>query len=176
MQTAQRTIAEAVGRTREYSQIPRRNPPCGQPPVPRENGKLEALGLEPSSPGEETSDAVVMEKRDQTPSQSDVKVTKQGKNLIKPLYDRCRIIKQILSTPSLIPMTEEKDSEEDCPQRGQQPSLRDPVSRLPVGDHLTYSETEPTRTLLPDETKEGKQPDISMSILLEAVMPVLDHL
>lgn len=156
---------------------PRRNPPCEQPPVPRENGKLEAVGPEPSSSGEETSDAVVMEKRDQTPSQDDVKVTKQDKNLIKPLYDRCRIIKQILSTPSLIPTIEEEDSDEDCPQRSQQPSLPDPVSRLPVGDHLTYSETEPMRTLLPDEKKEGKQPALSMSNLHEATMPVLlDHL
>ena len=54
--------------------------------MPRENDKLEALGPEPSSSGEETSDAVVMEKRDQTPSQDDVKVTKQDKNFIKPLY------------------------------------------------------------------------------------------
>ncbi|CAO2608369.1 Protein FAM13C, partial [Lemmus lemmus] len=157
---------------------PRRNPPCEQPPAPRENGKLEAVGPEPSSSGEEASDAVVMEKRDQTPPQDDVKVTKQDKNLIKPLYDRCRIIKQILSTPSLIPtIQEEEDSDEDCPQRSQQPSLPDPVSRLPVGDHLTYSETEPMRTLLPDEKKEGKQPALSMSNLHEATMPVLlDHL
>ncbi|EGW13174.1 Protein FAM13C [Cricetulus griseus] len=148
-----------------------------RPPVPRENGKLEAVGPEPSSSGEETSDAVMMEKRDQIAPQDDVKVTKQDKNLIKPLYDRCRIIKQILSTPSLIPTIEEEDSDEDCPQRSQPPSLPDPVSRLPVGDHLTYSETEPMRTLLPDEKKEGKQPALSMSNLHEATMPVLlDHL
>ncbi|XP_052600702.1 protein FAM13C isoform X5 [Peromyscus californicus insignis] len=157
---------------------PGRNPSCEQPPGPRENGKLEAVGPEPSSSGEETSDAVMMERREQVPPQDDVKVTKQDKNLIKPLYDRCRIIKQILSTPSLIPtIQEEEDSDEDCPQRSQQTSLPDPVSRLPVGDHLTYSETEPMRTLLPDEKKEGKQPALSMSNLHEATMPVLlDHL
>ncbi|CAH6789797.1 Fam13c [Phodopus roborovskii] len=156
---------------------PRRNPSCEQPSVPRENGKLEAVGPEPSSFGEETSDAVMMERRDQIPSQDDVKVTKQDKNLIKPLYDRCRIIKQILSTPSLIPTIEEEDSDEDCPQRSQPPSLPDPVARLPVGDHLTYSETEPMRTLIPEEKKEGKQPALSMSNLHEATMPVLlDHL
>ncbi|XP_036023144.1 protein FAM13C isoform X1 [Onychomys torridus] len=155
-----------------------RNPSCEQPPGPRENGKLEAVGPEPSSSGEETLDAVMMERREQVPPQDDVKVTKQDKNLIKPLYDRCRIIKQILSTPSLIPtIQEEEDSDEDGPQRSQQPSLPDPVSRLPVGDHLTYSETEPMRTLLPDEKKEGKQPALSMSNLHEATMPVLlDHL
>lgn len=65
---------------------------------------------------------------------------------------------------------EEEDSDEDGPQGSQQPSLPDPVSRLPVGDHLTYSETEPVRTLLPDEKREGKQPALSMSNLHEATM------
>uniref|UniRef100_A0A8C8UCW6 FAM13A-like domain-containing protein n=1 Tax=Peromyscus maniculatus bairdii TaxID=230844 RepID=A0A8C8UCW6_PERMB len=157
---------------------PGRNLSCEQPPAPREKGKVEAVGPEPSSSGEETSDAVMMERREQVPRQDDVKVTKQDKNLIKPLYDQCRIIKQILSTPSLIPtIQEEEDSDEDCPQRSQQTFLPDPVSRLPVGDHLTYSETEPMRTLLPDEKKEGKQSALSMSNLHEATMPVfLDHL
>ncbi|XP_023365366.1 protein FAM13C isoform X5 [Otolemur garnettii] len=106
------------------------------------------------------------------------RVTKQDKNLIKPLYDRYRIIKQILSTPSLIPTIEEEDSDEDCPQGSQLPSLPDPASHLPVGDQLTYStETEPVRVLLPDEKKEVKQPALSMSNLHEATMPVLlDHL
>uniref|UniRef100_A0A2K5VNY4 Family with sequence similarity 13 member C n=1 Tax=Macaca fascicularis TaxID=9541 RepID=A0A2K5VNY4_MACFA len=107
------------------------------------------------------------------------RVTKQDKNLIKPLYDRYRIIKQILSTPSLIPtIQEEEDSDEDHPQGSQQPSLPDPASHLPVGDHLTYSnETEPVRALLPDEKKEVKPPALSMSNLHEATMPVLlDHL
>ncbi|KAM6184171.1 protein FAM13C isoform 4-T4 [Erethizon dorsatum] len=105
------------------------------------------------------------------------RVTKQEKNLIKPLYDRYRIIKQILSTPSLIPtIQEEEDSDEDCEQGSQQP-LPDPGSHLPVGDHLTYSETEPVRALMPDEKKEVKQPALSMSNLHEATMPVLlDHL
>ncbi|XP_040831999.1 protein FAM13C isoform X7 [Ochotona curzoniae] len=106
------------------------------------------------------------------------RVAKQDKNLIKPLYDRCRIIKQILSTPSLIPTIEEEDSDEDCLQGSQQLALPDPVSCLPVGDHVTYSnETEPVRTLLPEEKKEIKQPALSMSNLHEATMPVLlDHL
>uniref|UniRef100_A0A8C9E376 Family with sequence similarity 13 member C n=1 Tax=Phocoena sinus TaxID=42100 RepID=A0A8C9E376_PHOSS len=107
------------------------------------------------------------------------RVTKQDKNLIKPLYDRYRIIKQILSTPSLIPtIQEEEDSDEDCPQGSQQLSLPNPASHLPIGDHLTYAnETEPVRLLLPDEKKEIKQPALSMSNLHEATMPVLlDHL
>ncbi|XP_058911031.1 protein FAM13C isoform X5 [Kogia breviceps] len=161
---------------------PPRNPSCEQPAVPGENGKPEAVGPEPGSSGEETPDAVltcVKEKREQLPSQEVSKVTKQDKNLIKPLYDRYRIIKQILSTPSLIPtIQEEEDSDEDCPQGSQQPSLPNPASHLPIGDHLTYSnETEPIRLLLPDEKKEIKQPALSMSNLHEATMPVLlDHL
>ncbi|XP_058434015.1 protein FAM13C isoform X2 [Marmota monax] len=160
---------------------PPRNLSCEQPTVPRENGKPEAAGPEPSSSGEETLDAVLTclkEKREHLPPQEDFKVTKQDKNLIKPLYDRYRIIKQILSTPSLIPTIEEEDSDEDCPQGSQQHSLPDPASFLPVSDHLTYSnETEPVRALPPDEKKEVKQPALSMSNLHEATMPVLlDHL
>ncbi|XP_042552360.1 protein FAM13C isoform X2 [Dipodomys spectabilis] len=160
---------------------PTRNLSCEQPAVPMENGKPEAAGPEPSSSGEEISDTTLTslkEKREQLPSQEDSKVIKQDKNLIKPLYDRYRIIKQILSTPSLIPTIEEEDSDEDCPQGNQQPSLPDSVSHLPVGDHLTYSsETEPVRALLADEKKEIKQPALSMSNLHEATMPVLlDHL
>ncbi|XP_003473605.1 protein FAM13C isoform X1 [Cavia porcellus] len=158
---------------------PLRNLSCEQPTVPRENGKPEATGPEPSSSGEETSDTVLTclkEKRELFPAQEDSKITKQDKNLIKPLYDRYRIIKQILSTPSLIPTIEEEDSDEDCQQGNQQPLL-DPGSRLPVGDHFTYSETEPIRPLMPDEKKEVKQAALSMSNLHEATMPVLlDHL
>ncbi|KAM5322966.1 protein FAM13C isoform 2-T2 [Glossophaga mutica] len=160
---------------------PPRDLSCEQPTVPRENMKPEAVGPEPSSSGEETPDAVwtcLKEKREQLPSQEDSKVTKQDKNLIKPLYDRCRIIKQILSTPSLIPTIEEEDTDEDCPQGSQQPSLPNPASHIPSGDHLTYSnETEPVRVLLPEEKKESKPPALSMSNLHEATMPVLlDHL
>ncbi|XP_047558667.1 protein FAM13C isoform X3 [Lutra lutra] len=163
------------------SKGPPRNLSCEQPAVPRENGKPEAVGPEPCSSGEETPDAVLTclkEKREQLPAQEDSKVTKQDKNLIKPLYDRYRIIKQILSTPSLIPtIQEEEDSDEDCPQGSQQPSLPAPVSHLPIGDHLTFSETEPVTVLLPDEKKEIKPPAVSMSNLHEATMPVLlDHL
>ncbi|XP_057591849.1 protein FAM13C isoform X2 [Hippopotamus amphibius kiboko] len=158
-----------------------RNPSCEQPTVPGENGKPEAVGPEPGPSGEESPDAVLTglkEEREQLPSQEGPQVTKQDKSLIKPLYDRYRIIKQILSTPSLIPTIEEEDSDEDCPQGSQQLSLPNPESHLPVGDHLTYSnETEPVRLLLPDEKKEIKQPALSMSNLHEATMPVLlDHL
>ncbi|XP_046510130.1 protein FAM13C isoform X3 [Equus quagga] len=131
------------------SKGPPRNLSCEQPTVPRENGKPEAMGPEPSSSGEETPDAVLTclkQKREQLPSQEDSK-------------------------------QEEEDSDEDCPQGSQQPSLPDPASHLSVGNHLTYSETEAVRVLLPDEKKEIKQPALSMSNLHEATMPVLlDHL
>ncbi|XP_006895644.1 PREDICTED: protein FAM13C isoform X2 [Elephantulus edwardii] len=161
--------------------VPLRDLPCEQPAFPTENGKPEAAGPEPSASGEETPDAVIkcLKKREQLLSQEDPKVTKQDKNLIKPLYDRYRIIKQILSTPSLIPtIQEEEDSDEDYPQGSQQSSLADPASHTPVGEHLTYSsEIEPVRVLLQDEKKEVKQPALSMSNLHEATMPVLlDHL
>ncbi|KAM4852612.1 protein FAM13C isoform 2-T2 [Thomomys bottae] len=161
---------------------PTRNLSCEQATVSTENeGKPEAAGPEPGSSGEEISDIMLTgpkEKRDLLPSHEDSKATKQDKNLIKPLYDRYRIIKQILSTPSLIPTIEEEDSDEDCPQGNQQPSLPDSVSHLAVGDHLSFaSENEPVRALLADEKKEIKQPALSMSNLHEATMPVLlDHL
>ncbi|XP_073935004.1 protein FAM13C isoform X2 [Castor canadensis] len=163
------------------SKGPPRNLSYEQPTVPKENGKPEAAGPDPSSSGEETSEAILTslkEKREQLPPQEDSKVTKQDKNLIKPLYDRYRIIKQILSTPSLIPTIEEEDSDEDYPQGSQQPPLLDPASHLSVDDHFTYSsEIEPVRALLADEKKEAKQPALSMSNLHEATMPVLlDHL
>ncbi|XP_066204799.1 protein FAM13C isoform X2 [Saccopteryx leptura] len=167
----------------EHGSVPKgppRNLSSGKPMVPRENEKPEAVGPEQSFSGEETPDAVLpcLKKRQQLPSQEEPKVTKQDKNLIKPLYDRCRIIKQILSTPSLIPTIEEEDSDEDCPQGSQPPSLPNSASHLLGGDHLTYSnETEPVRVLLPDEKKEMKAPALSMSNLHEATMPVLlDHL
>ncbi|KAF6317164.1 family with sequence similarity 13 member C [Rhinolophus ferrumequinum] len=129
---------------------PPRNLSCEQTMVPRENGKPEAVGPEPSSSGEETPDAVLTclkEKREQLPSQEDSK-------------------------------QEEEDSDEDGPRGSQPPSLPDPTSHLPGGVQLTYSnDTEPVRVLLPDEKKELKQPALSMSNLHEATMPVLlDHL
>ncbi|KAJ8780272.1 hypothetical protein J1605_011770 [Eschrichtius robustus] len=136
---------------------PPRNPSCEQPAVPRENGKLEAVGPEPGSSGEETPDAVltcVKEKREQLPSQ-DVSKRHLAFCNFNSSYDK----------------QEEEDSDEDCPHGSQQPSLPNPASHLPIGDHLTYSnETEPVRLLLPDEKKEIKQPALSMSNLHEATI------
>lgn len=65
---------------------------------------------------------------------------------------------------------EEEDSDEDCPQGSQQLYLPATASHLPVGDQLTFSETEPITVLLPDEKKEIKPPALSMSNLHEATM------
>lgn len=56
---------------------PPRNLSSEQSTAPRENGKPEAGGPEPSSSGEETPEAVLtcLKKREQLPSQEDSKVT-----------------------------------------------------------------------------------------------------
>ncbi|XP_020853895.1 protein FAM13C isoform X1 [Phascolarctos cinereus] len=150
--------------------------------IPKEREKPEAAGTEPNSSGEEMPDALVKqpkEQRELLTAQEDTKVMKQDRSLIKPLYDRYRIIKQILSTPSLIPtIQEEEDSDEDGPQGYHQPSLSDPASCLPVGEPLPFpNETEPAAALPLDAKKEVRHPALSMSNLHEATMPVLlDHL
>nr|XP_009933407.1 PREDICTED: protein FAM13C [Opisthocomus hoazin] len=106
-------------------------------------------------------------------------VTKQEKSLMKPLYDRYRIIKKLLATPSLITtIQEEEDSDEDHSQSSHELSSG-PISCLPVDEHLCYSqeESEPAYVSPPDEKKVSKQTALSMSNLHEATMPVLlEHL
>ncbi|EPY83050.1 hypothetical protein CB1_000599002 [Camelus ferus] len=181
---------------------PPRNLSCEQAAVPRENGKPEAAGPEPSSSGEETPDAVLTclkEKREQLPSQEDSKNYQANPVHAFPYPNNLGtevtvLMMSVYGSPSCscflkrhlafcdfnssYDKQEEEDSDEDCPQGSPQPSLPNPASHLPAGDHLTYpSETEPVRVLLPDEKKEIKQPALSMSNLHEATMPVLlDHL
>ncbi|KAM6390899.1 protein FAM13C [Pluvialis apricaria] len=105
-------------------------------------------------------------------------VTKQDKSLMKPLYDRYRIIKKLLATPSLITTIEEEDSDEDRSQSSHELSSG-PVSCLPVDEHLCYSqeESEPAYVSPLDEKKVFRQTALSMSNLHEATMPVLlEHL
>ncbi|XP_062490018.1 protein FAM13C isoform X4 [Pezoporus occidentalis] len=106
-------------------------------------------------------------------------VTKQEKNLMKPLYDRYRIIKKLLVTPSLITtIQEEEDSDEDHSQSSHELSFG-PISCLPVDEHLCYSqeESEPAYVSPLDEKKVFRQTALSMSNLHEATMPVLlEHL
>ncbi|XP_075790969.1 protein FAM13C isoform X3 [Pelodiscus sinensis] len=105
-------------------------------------------------------------------------VTKQERSLMKPLYDRYRIIKQLLSTPSLITTIEEEDSDEDHSQSSHELSSA-PASNLHVDANLCYAdeENEPTFVSPLDEKKSIKQPALSLSNLHEATMPVLlEHL
>ncbi|XP_010566194.1 PREDICTED: protein FAM13C [Haliaeetus leucocephalus] len=106
-------------------------------------------------------------------------VTKQEKSLMKPLYDRYRIIKKLLATPSLITtIQEEEDSDEEHSQSSHELSSG-PISCLPVDEHLCYSqeESEPAYVSPLDEKKVFRQTALSMSNLHEATMPVLlEHL
>ncbi|XP_069652144.1 protein FAM13C isoform X7 [Haliaeetus albicilla] len=105
-------------------------------------------------------------------------VTKQEKSLMKPLYDRYRIIKKLLATPSLITTIEEEDSDEEHSQSSHELSSG-PISCLPVDEHLCYSqeESEPAYVSPLDEKKVFRQTALSMSNLHEATMPVLlEHL
>ncbi|XP_021139218.2 protein FAM13C isoform X19 [Columba livia] len=105
-------------------------------------------------------------------------VAKQEKSLMKPLYDRYRIIKKLLATPSLITTIEEEDSDEDHSQSSHELSSG-PISCLPVDEHLCYSqeESEPAYVSPLDEKKVFRQTALSMSNLHEATMPVLlEHL
>ncbi|KAJ7410907.1 Protein FAM13C [Pitangus sulphuratus] len=105
-------------------------------------------------------------------------VTKQEKSLMKPLYDRYRIIKKLLAAPSLITTIEEEDSDEDHSQSSRELSSG-PMSCFPVEEHLCYSqeESEPAHVSPLDEKKVYRQTALSMSNLHEATMPVLlEHL
>uniref|UniRef100_A0A674HV12 Family with sequence similarity 13 member C n=1 Tax=Terrapene triunguis TaxID=2587831 RepID=A0A674HV12_9SAUR len=148
----------------------------------KETRKQEAASTEPNPSIEETMDTVMKrlkEKRQQLNLPETIKVTKQERSIMKPLYDRYRIIKQLLSTPSLITtIQEEEDSDEDHSQSSHE-SSSSPASNLPVDDHLYCSdeENEPAIVSPLDEKKAIKQSALSLSNLHEATMPVLlEHL
>ncbi|XP_008161423.2 protein FAM13C isoform X4 [Chrysemys picta bellii] len=148
----------------------------------KETRKQEAASTEANPSVEETMDTVMKrlkEKRQQLNLPETIKVTKQERNIMKPLYDRYRIIKQLLSTPSLITtIQEEEDSDEDHSQSSHE-SSSNLASNLPVDDHLYCSdeENEPAIVSPLDEKKAIKQSALSLSNLHEATMPVLlEHL
>ncbi|XP_029465622.1 protein FAM13C isoform X2 [Rhinatrema bivittatum] len=130
---------------------------------------------------EETVDTVwkrLKEKRQLLNLPENLKATKQERSLMKPLYDRYRIIKQLLSTASLIPTIEEEDSDEDSSQGCHQLSCRT-ASDITMDEHLSHSDqdNEPMFLSPLEETKAVKQPTLSMSNLHEATMPeLLEHL
>nr|XP_013811380.1 PREDICTED: protein FAM13C [Apteryx mantelli mantelli] len=161
---------------------PQRNDRCESTGISKETGTQEAASVEPAPSVEETMDSVLRqlkEKRQHFNLPETLKVTKQEKNLMKPLYDRYRIIKKLLATPSLITtIQEEEDSDEDRSQSSHELSSS-PISCLPVDEHLCYSqeESEPAYISPLDEKKVFRQTALSMSNLHEATMPVLlEHL
>ncbi|XP_051473563.1 protein FAM13C isoform X2 [Apus apus] len=163
------------------SRAPQRNGHCESTGTSNEAETQEATSMEPSSV-EETMDSVLRrlkEKRQHFNLPEAIKVTKQEKSLMKPLYDRYRIIKKLLATPSLITtIQEEEDSDEDHSQNSHELSSG-PVSCLPVDEHLCYAqeESEPAYVSPLDEKKGFRQTALSMSNLHEATMPVLlEHL
>ncbi|XP_063290061.1 protein FAM13C isoform X1 [Pelobates fuscus] len=104
--------------------------------------------------------------------------TKQERSLMKPLYDRYRIIKQLLSSASLIPtIHEEEDSDDDSAQNSSE--LPAPETDGLTDEQLTYSsdDLEPAYVSPLDEKRPVRQPALSMSNLHEASMPeLLDQL
>ncbi|XP_071987306.1 protein FAM13C isoform X6 [Engystomops pustulosus] len=107
-------------------------------------------------------------------------VTKQERSLMKPLYDRYRIIKQLLSTASLIPtIHEEEDSDDDSAQNSSTEFVLTEDPDVGVDEHLIYcnEDLEPAYVSPLDEKRSVRQPALSMSNLHEASMPeLLDHL
>ncbi|KFZ52661.1 Protein FAM13C, partial [Antrostomus carolinensis] len=159
-----------------------RNGQCESTGTSKEAGTQETTSMEPAPSVEETMDSVLRrlkEKRQHFNLPETIKVTKQEKSLMKPLYDRYRIIKKLLATPSLITtIQEEEDSDEDHSQSSHELSSG-PISCLPVDEHLCYSqeESEPAYVSPLDEKKVFRQTALSMSNLHEATMPVLlEHL
>ncbi|KAM9011723.1 protein FAM13C isoform 2-T2 [Ara ararauna] len=164
------------------SRAPQRNDHRESTGTSKEAGTQEATSTEPAPSVEETMDNVLRrlkEKRQHFNLPETIKVTKQEKNLMKPLYERYRIIKKLLVTPSLITtIQEEEDSDEDHSQSSHELSFS-PISCLPVDEHLCYSqeENEPAYVSPLDEKKVFRQTALSMSNLHEATMPVLlEHL
>ncbi|XP_066047747.1 protein FAM13C isoform X8 [Chamaea fasciata] len=163
------------------STAPQRNEHSEGSGTSKEAGTQEATSLEPAPSVEETMDSVLRrlkEKRQHFNLPETIKVTKQEKSLMKPLYDRYRIIKKLLAAPSLITTIEEEDSDEDHSQSSHELSSG-PMSCFPVEEHLCYSqeESEPAHISPLDEKKAYRQTALSMSNLHEATMPVLlEHL
>ncbi|NXY85324.1 FA13C protein, partial [Alcedo cyanopectus] len=165
------------------SRASQRHDHCERTGTTKEAVTQEATSLEPAPSVEETMDSVfrrLKEKRQHFNLPETIKATKQEKSLMKPLYDRYKIIKKILATPSLITtIQEEEDSDEDHSQSSHE-LLSGPISScLPVDEHLCYSQedSEPAYVSPLDEKKVFRQTALSMSNIHEATMPVLlEHL
>ncbi|XP_064176083.1 protein FAM13C [Anguilla rostrata] len=101
--------------------------------------------------------------------------TKQERNLVKPLYDRYQMIKQLLcASPSITTIEEEDDSDEDCAQRRLALSCLATSPVAPDEPPCPQEEDSDTAFVSPlDEVKAVRQPAITMSNLHEASRPEL---
>nr|XP_006630443.2 PREDICTED: protein FAM13C [Lepisosteus oculatus] len=101
-------------------------------------------------------------------------VTKQERNLMKPLYDRYRAIKQLLcSTPSITTIEEEDSDDDNMPHSPAPPSRA--LCQISTDESLCpQDEDNETAFVSPlDEVKAVRQPAITMSNLHEASKPEL---
>ncbi|MBN3302782.1 FA13C protein, partial [Amia calva] len=100
--------------------------------------------------------------------------TKQERNLMKPLYDRYRLIKQMLYTAPSITTIEEEGSDEENMQHSPLPPSR-AICQPATEESLCPQEedSEPAFVSPLDEMKAVRQPVITMSNLHEASKPEL---
>ncbi|XP_042192859.1 protein FAM13C isoform X2 [Callorhinchus milii] len=148
----------------------------------KENKHCEAA--EPQQKTVEETVEIVMktlkEKHETLGLPENIKVTKQERQLMKPLYDRYRAIKQLLSAASAIPTIEEESDEEAVHRNSETSST--PTADFPfpkyVGDIDHGDEDHTPEFVSPlDEKKTVRQPTTSMSNLHEASTPeLLDYL
>ncbi|XP_051779102.1 protein FAM13C isoform X3 [Erpetoichthys calabaricus] len=142
-------------------------------------GAVESQQQKPSI--EETVECLIkrlMEKRQALGLPENMKCTKQERNLMKPLYDRYRMIKQLLCASPAITTIEEEGSDEDSLQQSPEPPTRI-ISQISTEESLCSQEddNEPAFVSPLDEMKAVRQPAVPISHLHEASMPeLLEHL
>ncbi|XP_070610007.1 protein FAM13C [Erythrolamprus reginae] len=143
---------------------------------PNEPRKLDLAGTPIRPSVEETKELVnkqLQEKRQQLGLPENIKVNPEDRSLMKPLYERYRIIKQLLSTPTLITTIDEEDSDDELPQSSSARSQRWPLKAQMA--HMDENELAFGSPL--DERKGMKHATFAMPNFHEATMPVLlEHL
>ncbi|XP_051883583.1 protein FAM13C isoform X2 [Pristis pectinata] len=145
--------------------------------------KQHATELQQKPSVEETVQIVMKklkEKQETLGLPEDVKVSKQERLLMKPLYDRYRSIRQLLSPVATIPTIEEEGSDEETILKGCEISCR-PAADFPFQEFVDDvghrdEDLEPGFITL-DEKRDARQLTTSLSNLHEASMPeLLEHL